>query len=290
MQRPAPQPALIRSSLLQASDSVGLSGELEPVTMKMPMKIPMRVPTKPHPGREGRSAHPLESSDEDQPTTGGTLTPDSCRRSANGLSTPPDTFEPFTVGGGKAAPPGLLPDLRGPREPPEGLGQSPHSFGMPFDADPAEGVIDHALVMQGIDARYTAESLLEEIYHSGFAYPRDIHLFYLPCDAAGASMGRCFLAFDAVSTRNQFIAAWQGKRMLLARLTDAVSFATVTTKDVLSLFADCKEAISEEPAEVPAAPAVQGRASRFCTRCGGRVDAQRGDKFCAACGAPVRGA
>jgi hypothetical protein len=270
-----------------AADSIGLSGELAPMMVKMPMKIPMRVSTKLHTRREG--AQPLESSDEDQPTTGGTLTPDSCRRSANGLSTPPDTSELVSAGGGKAT---YLAPAVAPAFLPPGLGQSPYSFGTPFDADLAEGsgcVIDHALVMEGVDARYTVESLMEEIYHSGFIYRRDIQLFYLPFDATGANMGRCFLGFDAVSTRNQFIAAWQGKRMLLARGTEAVSFSTVTTKDMLSLFGDCKEAISEEPPEVPAAPTVSQQVAKFCTGCGARVNAERGDKFCAACGTPVRG-
>jgi len=279
-----PEPAVIRSSLLGAAGSAGPPGELEPMMVQMPMKIPIRVPTKPHCGREG--AQPLEWSDEDQPTTGGTLTPDSCRRSANGQSTPPDTSECFSACGGKAA---YLAPSAAPTSLPPGLGQSQYGFGTPFDVDPFEAsgsVIDRALVMQGIDPRYTAESLQEEIYHSGFCCRRDILFFHLPCDAAGANAGRCFLAFDAVSTRNQFIAAWEGKRLPLARGADAVSFATLTTKDVLNLFTDSKAAISEEPLEAPAARAVSEQVSKFCTRCGTRVSA--GDRFCAACGAPVR--
>jgi hypothetical protein len=239
------------------------------------------------------------------PPAAASETLDSSSQAAHELLALLDASEPFSAGGRKAHPAPAAAASEVPALLPPGLGRRPHSFGTPPDADPTEG-IDDAMVMQGIDTRYTAQSLLEEIYHSGFLYGRDIQLFHLPCDATGASLGCCYLVFDTVSTRNQFIVAWHGKRMRLAQASETVSLATITAKDVLSLLTEHSEVILEDDPTAwslfadrneagPASPTVveqtlPGVVAKFCTSCGGRVNIRRGDKFCAACGAPVRGA
>ncbi|CAK0796377.1 unnamed protein product, partial [Prorocentrum cordatum] len=135
----------------------------------------------------------------------------------------------------------------------------------------------------------------------GFVYRRDIRVLHLLCDATGASLGRCFLVFDTVSTRNQFVAAWHGQRMRLAGAWEPVSFATATPRDVLSSLAAGNEVVPEDDPTLwsrsadqneggPALPIVSGpKLANFCTACGGRVNIWRRDCFCEACGAPVRG-
>lgn len=285
------QPAVIQSALLGAPKGVSLDGEL---TSDMPVKVVL-----PSSGRGGN--HPLES-DEDQPTTGGSGSgsgsdePDSSGQSANGrLSMPtPWAGEPAFSGcekGRGAAAGGAAPMCL-----PPGLEEFSRGLGLRKERTHTPDV-DHVLVMQGIDKCYTTAMLLEEFFHSGFRYGRDILGIHMPSDAlAGANLRRCFLSFDTVTTKNQFVASWQGKRMELAQGVETVSFEPITVGDLANASARRSTASPKEErgslaaaaaaAPVRVKPPAAGRVANFCTRCGHRVTAEY-HTFCAACGAPL---
>jgi len=283
------QPAMIQSGLLGAPRGARLDGEL---TSNMPVKVVL-----PSSSRQGY--HPQES-DEDQPTTGGSGSgsgsdePDSSGQSANGrLSMPmPWAGEPALIGsekgrGAAAAAPMCLPP---------GLEEFSRGLGLRQETTQT---VDNILVMKGIDKSYTVALLLEEFFHSGFRYGRDILGVQMPNDAlAGTNLRRCFIAFDTVTTKNQFVASWQGKIMELAQGAEMVSVEPITVEDLASASARRSTASSREErgprsavaAAAAAAPlrsnAGTGRVANFCSRCGNRVTAEH-HSFCAACGAPL---
>jgi hypothetical protein len=228
--------------------------------------------------------------------------------SADGLATPPEAGDGSLGGSHSAKGSDLLgsPSLDAVGLPPgleefspgACLGLDMHKYASLFDEE-QYGSPDNLVVLKAVHQSCTPEEMLEELHHSGFRYGFDITLFYMPCDpCTGMNLGFCFLGFDCLATRNQFVAAWQGKRLQRAALGDVVFVAPAAVQDIQEIvvhlgmmsWQDMPELSDNGLASIVSPMPKPGGSSRvpnFCTKCGTRVTANH-HNFCVSCGNPLK--
>lgn len=137
------------------------------------------------------------------------------------------------------------------------------------------------VTLHGVPEDYSMSMLLAEFRNAGFQKGRDFMSVHMPMGANGmTNSGRCIVAFEKPSARNEFMVAFQGRPMRYSAASLPVSAAPSMPLEVLVATEAMQRERSQDVQEA-------GTTMRQCPGC--NCQAETGFKFCTQCGVSLQG-